>query len=147
MPKHSNDFQKLIYLIRLQLEDNATVTESKFLHDNAANVEREVNIVIEAQVDEYSIIISIECHGRGRVANAKWVEQMAVKHETLPIDKLILISKSGFSDIALRKAKAQGIQAMTLTQAIQADWDMLIERIYQLKNPLSRELKHIWENG
>ncbi len=52
MPKRSNDFQKLIYLIHHQLTGEAVVTESKFLHDNAANIEREVNIVIETRVGD-----------------------------------------------------------------------------------------------
>ncbi len=37
MPKRSNNFQKLIYLIHHQLANEAIVTESKFLHDKAAN--------------------------------------------------------------------------------------------------------------
>jgi hypothetical protein len=96
MPKRSNDFQKLIYLIHHQLTGEAIVTESKFLHDNAANIEREVDIVIETRVGDYSLVIGVECQGRGRVANVEWVEQMAAKHETLPTNKLILIIKIRF---------------------------------------------------
>ena len=73
MPKRSNDFQKLIYLIHHQLVNEAIVTESKFLHDRAANIKREVDIVIETFVSDYPLTISIECQGRGRVANVEWV--------------------------------------------------------------------------
>ena len=55
MPKRSNDFQKLIYLIHHQLANQAIVTESKFLHDGAANIDREVDIVIETQVGNYPL--------------------------------------------------------------------------------------------
>lgn len=126
MPKRSNDFQQLIYLIHHQLASEATVTESKFLHDRAAGAEREVDIVIETQVGNYSVIIGIECQGRGRVASVEWVEQMVAKHQTLPTDKLILVSQSGFSPNAHKKAKALGIETMTLRQAVRANWNKLV---------------------
>ena len=125
MPKRTNNFQQLVYLIHHQLADNAKVTESKSLLDQASNAEREVDIVIETQVGDYSILISVECQGRGRVANIEWVEQMIAKHQTLPTNKLILVSQSGFTPAALRKAKALDIEAITLTKAIEADWKVM----------------------
>jgi len=126
MPKRSNDFQKLVYLIHHQLAEGATVTESKFLYDRASNANREVDIVIDAHIGDYSLMIGVECQGRGRVASVEWVEQMAAKHETLPTDKLILVSQSGFSEAARRKAGTLGIETMTLGQAVRADWNALV---------------------
>lgn len=116
----------MIYLIHHQLIDEATVTESKFLYDRAANVDREVDIVIEIQAGDYPVIIGIECQGRCRVANVEWVEQMAAKHASLPTNKLILVSQSGFSSTARKKAEALGIRTMTLSQAIRSDWIGLV---------------------
>lgn len=116
----------MIYLIHHQLIGEATVTESKFLHDRAANVDREVDIVIEIQAGDYPVIIGIECQGRGRVANVEWVEQMAAKHATLLANKLILVSQSGFSPAARKKAEALGIKTMTLGQAVRVDWNGLV---------------------
>jgi hypothetical protein len=107
--------------------DEAMVTESKFLHDRAANVDREVDIVIEMQAGAYPVIIGIECQGRSRVANVEWVEQMATKHATLPTNKLILVSQSGFSPTARKKAEALGIETMTLSQAVRANWNRLVD--------------------
>ncbi len=126
MPKRTNDFQQLIYLIHRHLLGEATVTESKFLHDRAANINREVDIVIELQAGEYPVIIGIECQGRGRVADVEWVEQMAVKHATLPTNKLILVSQSGFTPSAHNKAEMYGIETMTLSQAVRSDWKGLV---------------------
>jgi hypothetical protein len=125
MPKRSNNFQRLIYLIHHQLANDAVVTESKFLRDSAAEAEREVDIVIETTVGEYSLTISIECRDRGRVADIEWVEQMIAKHHTLPTNKLILISSSGFTKRAAKKAQAQGVQTLSLSQAAQANWNVL----------------------
>ena len=133
MPKRSNNFQKLIYLIHHQLAADAIVTESKFLHDSAANIEREVDIVIESQIGDYSLIIGIECQGRGRVADVAWVEQMKSKHESLPTNKLILVSQSGFTEAARTKAKSFGIETMTMGQAARADWNFLVGKTTTLQ--------------
>jgi hypothetical protein len=126
MPKRSNDFQRLIYLIHHQLAGGAMVTESKFLYDRASNTDREVDIVIEVNIGEYLLMVGVECQGRGRVASVEWVEQMAAKHETLPTDKLILVSQSGFSAAARTKARTLGIEAMTLGQAVRTEWNALV---------------------
>ena len=56
----------------------------------------------------------------------EWVEQMNSKHESLPTDKLILVSQSGFTEAARTKAKSFGIETMTLGQAARADWNLLV---------------------
>jgi hypothetical protein len=50
MPKRTNDFQRLIYLVRVNLADGATVTESKMLKDRITGTMREVDICIEGSV-------------------------------------------------------------------------------------------------
>jgi hypothetical protein len=125
MPQRSNDFQQLIYLIHHQIDNEAKVTESKLLSDRITNTNREVDIVIEKQIGDYSILVSVECQGRGRVASVEWVEQMIAKHQALPTNKLILVSRSGFTEAALQKSKFLGIELMKLADAIEADWKVM----------------------
>jgi hypothetical protein len=42
-----------------------------------------------------------------------WVDSMIGKHESLPTDRLILVSWSGFAASAIAKAQAHGIAALT----------------------------------
>ena len=42
MPKRSNDFQRLVYLVRVNLAGGATVTESKMMRDRLTKRFREV---------------------------------------------------------------------------------------------------------
>lgn len=125
MPKRSNDFQRLTYLIHHQLADKADVRESRFLYDSVLEQEREVDIVIETQISNYSVILSIECRGRGRPADVGWIEEMHTKHRDLPTNRLILVSESGFSANAKKKAKALHIETLTYKDAIQCDWKVL----------------------
>jgi hypothetical protein len=114
MPVRSNDFQRLVFVLKSHLVEGATVTESKLLVDRITGANREVDIYIEADVGGHMIAIAIECRGRGRPAAVGWVEEMRSKHDRLPTDRLVLVSESGFSREALRVAKLYGIETQRL---------------------------------
>jgi hypothetical protein len=82
-------------------QSGVTVTESKFLRDAVLGIEREVDIVVEGKFDGEPVVVSIEVIEHGRPAPLPWVEQMIAKHRNLPTNRLILVSKSGFTQNAL----------------------------------------------
>ena len=106
MPQRSTEFQKLVYLVRTHSAAGSTVTESKMLIDSKTGEEREVDIYIESNVDGIPVNISVECTETDRPAGSEWVERMKSKHEDLPTDVLVLVSRSGFYKPAIDKAKA-----------------------------------------
>lgn len=127
MPKRSNEFQRLVLTIeRLLAEDGAKITESRELVDSPTGKLREVDVVIERSDGIRSFIVSIECSAGGRPASVEWVERMWGKHAHLPTDKLILLSKKGFSAEALSKAQSLKIVTLSLQQAKRHDWKSLI---------------------
>jgi hypothetical protein len=133
MPKRSNEFQKLIYLIQNQLAENATVSESKILQDIRTGANAEVDIVIESRVGEIDIVVGIECTSKKRPVTVEWVREMIGKHQDLPINKSILVSKSGFSQEALTKALSHSFEAISFEQAGEADWVGIIDNLKNLE--------------
>jgi hypothetical protein len=115
MPKRTNNFQKLVFLVKKHAADGATVTESKFLRDNITGTDREVDICIESTVAGHSVTVSIECRDHSRKASVQWVEEMKSKHERLSTNALVLISSSGFSKEAIAVAQTYGIETITLS--------------------------------
>src|SRR5688572_9245818 len=97
MPKRSNLFQKLIFVIHEQLGGEATVTESNLLIDRVTGLKREVDITIEAHAKGVALTIGIEVVDLSRRADIEWINKMSGKHKNLPTDKLILVSRSGFT--------------------------------------------------
>ena len=69
MPKRTNDFQRLVYLVRVNLADGATVTESKMLTDRVTKRKREVDVCIEGHVGQHPVIVSVECRDHKRIAD------------------------------------------------------------------------------
>jgi len=126
MPKRTNVFQKLVFLVKKHVAIGATVTESKLLRDNITGTEREVDVCIESVVAGHQVRVSIECRDRGRSANVQWVEEMKAKHERLPTNLLVLVSRSGFTKEATRVARSYGIEVIS--------WDAIdanaVERLF-----------------
>lgn len=128
MPQRTNAFQDLIALLERQLAPSGSlVFESKLLRDVHTGEDREVDIVIEAKVGMHAFLIGIEVIDHGRPASSPWIESIAQKHQDLPINKSIVVSRSGFYQPALLKAKAKKIDTLTIDQALSSDWKAKID--------------------
>jgi hypothetical protein len=133
MPRRSNAFQSVVYLVKKHMGDaTIEVHESAELLDSATGRKREVD-VIETKVDGHGVLVGFECAARGRKPDAEWVEQMYGKHSTLPTDHLVLVSESGFTAQARVKAKALGIETIVPDQDTDRSIDELTHRLTRLR--------------
>ncbi|OGW36848.1 MAG: hypothetical protein A2Y97_06265 [Nitrospirae bacterium RBG_13_39_12] len=119
-------------MIQKQLADQAIVTESKMLRDIRTGADVEVDIVIDELVGGINIAIGIECTAERRPATVEWVREMVGKHQDLPLNKTILVSKSGFTEEAIKKANAHSVEAITLDMAEHLDWQVVVRDIWNL---------------
>ena len=134
MPQRSNEFQKLVFLLKQHAAPaGATVTESKFLIDKSTGKEQEVDVCIEFTVANVSLLISIECTDKSRPATKEWVGEMKGKHDDLPSNKLVLASRSGFTEQALAKAKFHGIDTIALDVLDEDSAERVIKRALSYK--------------
>jgi len=122
MPVRSTLLQRVVFHIQRQLAVDAQVQESAFLPDRSTGSNREVDVVIKSRVGGHDIIVCVECQEHGRRATVEWVEQMAMKHNSLPTSKLVLITAKGFSQAAGAKAASLGIDTYSFDEALAADW-------------------------
>lgn len=120
-------FQKVVYMLQKHLTDKAIVTESKLLQSKTTGEPVEVDIIIESYVGEIPIVIGIECTASVRPVDIEWIDQMIGKHGDLPLDKTILVSKSGFTKNAVKKATFNNIDVFTLKQAEEVSWAKYIQ--------------------
>ena len=126
MPKRTNEFQKLVYVVRDNLANGAKVTESKLMRDRRTKTLREVDVCIEGEVASLPVVICVECRDHKRVADVTWVEAMKAKHERLSTHALLLASRSGFTPEGLRVAAHYGIQTFTLESLETTDFPTLL---------------------
>lgn len=134
MPKRSTEFQKLVFVLKKQVSDPAKVTESKMLKDVITGKEREVDVCIETEIGGHDVMISIECVEQTRKADITWVEQMKSKHERLPTNALVLVSKTGLSADAIKLADASGIETLSLKAVDEKTAERLFGKLESLWN-------------
>lgn len=113
MPKRTNEFQQIAYLVKMAMAGDAIVTESDELADRVTGQTREVDITITDQTAGHPVIVGLECRDRSRPATVEWVEQMSAKHDTLPTNLLVLVSRNGFTRRAEEKAALSGIVTLS----------------------------------
>lgn len=126
MPQRTNAFQRLMTLLHVTLANNAIVRESAMLEDAVTHEQREIDILVTTSTAGYEFRIGIEVVDRSRPMGTPWVESMHAKRSNLPIDKLVLVSRSGFTLPAQRKARFYGIETLTVESALNTDWPLLI---------------------
>lgn len=129
MPKRSNLFQTLVHALHEQIAYPHRVVESEMLIDMTSGKQREVDVVIRSDIGGYDFVLSIECTDRDRPVSVEWVEQMCCKHRDLPTHKLVLISKSGFSEAAVAKATKHGAETLTFESAREVNWTLYVHRL------------------
>ena len=125
MPKRSNEFQRLIYRVECALADhNYSVIESHGLSDKITSYSREVDVLIEGinKESNQKIRIAIECRDHKRKQDVTWIEQLVTKYRDLNVNKVIAVSKNGFTKQAHLKAAYYQISALSLGEASELDW-------------------------
>jgi len=132
MPKRHNIFQDLMAAIHQQLVSPCVVVESEMLRDPTSGQDREVDLVIRSNIGGCEVVISVECTDRKRPVPVEWVEQMCCKHRDLPTNKLVLVSKSGYTATAHAKALASGVEPLSLDTARQVIWAKYVDRCSKL---------------
>jgi hypothetical protein len=132
MPQRSTPFQAIVRLVREHLaRPGVTITESKFLRDAVLRIDREVDVVIEGEFDGERVVVSMEVNERGRRAGLPWVQEMIRKHRNLPTNRLILVSKAGFTSPALEQVATEAGRVQALTpQVVMRDGQPVVTRIY-----------------
>lgn len=113
MPKRSNDFQKLIFLLKTNLSEGAKVTESAMLKHRVTKHQREVDVVIRGSVGGHEVMICVECRDSRRRADVTWVETMLGKHRHLATNALVLASRAGFTKEAETLAAESGVETVS----------------------------------
>jgi hypothetical protein len=123
MPKRTNDFQELIATIYEQITpQGGKVSESAMVFDRDTKTLREVDILLEYRYAHHDFKMVIECRDRSRKDSVEWIDALIGKTGSLTVNKVVAVSKEGFTDTAKNKAQNYGIDTLTVEEAVETDW-------------------------
>jgi hypothetical protein len=113
----------IVHAVRKQTaQPGVTVTESKQLLDVQLGEEREVDVVVEGAFDGEAVVTSVEVIEHSRKGGVPWVQEQIGKHRAMPTNRLVLVSKKGFTKPALKAVANEGgwVEALT-PEVVQGD--------------------------
>ena len=129
MPQRTNPFQELVHLVELAFaEPGDKVTASVLETGQGLEKEREIDIKRETSNGLYKIKVAVEAKDEGRPWEVTKVEQYLGKYRgegRVLVDKIVLVSRHGFTSGAIEKAKAADVVLLTLDEAKDFDWTKL----------------------
>ncbi len=122
MPRRTNPFQELTASIMATFyEPEYEVVESVLMKNKRTGAIREIDIrIINRQNPQKRILV--ECRDHKRKQNVQWIDELDGKARSLSFTKVIAVSSSGFSKLALDEALDRGIEALHLKTAEERDW-------------------------
>src|SRR5438045_3932055 len=128
MPKRSNEFQRMVkYIYDQVVPAGGRVTESAMLEESPGGAKREVDILIEYNVAGHDLKITVECRSHKRPQTVQWIDTLIGQYGGLPVNQIVAVSDTPFSDAAKAKASARNIDLITVNEALTADWKNRIE--------------------
>ena len=65
--------------------------------------------------------IAVECRDRARPADIEWIDALIGKYDDMPVNRVVAVSRMGFTSGAKKKASENGIIYWTLEEAHQQD--------------------------
>jgi hypothetical protein len=128
MPKRSNEFQSLIFHIEsLLVGSDWTVTESMLVKDLEDGDDVEIDVAIQGSVGGHSFLIALECRDHSRKQGKEWVRELIGKYKSLPVDKVIAVSRGGFTASVETLARNNRITLLSPRQIDTLEWHSMFK--------------------
>lgn len=115
------DFEQLIGWINTCLEPTCDVVVDEKIKDIDTNSSRQVDITVRPK-DDPSALFFGEVRDHEDKVNATYVEHVYGKTRSLGAQRAFIVSRSGFYEPAVVKARAWGIDTFTYEEGCENDW-------------------------
>ncbi len=125
MPRAGRDLELVVAAIERALGRTLRVESPHFAKDRHGGEAREIDVAILSAIEPDKVLVMVECRDRADREDVTWIEQIYGKRESVGADKAIAVSSTGFSDNAVTKGKAWGVelrQVSDLTSEEIARW-------------------------
>ncbi len=71
---------------------------------------------------DVTLRLAVECRDRSRKSDVEWIDGLIGKFANLPVDKVIAVSRRGFSAAAMSKASGSNIELRVLAECLTHEW-------------------------
>lgn len=119
------EYQDAVGILYEEMQGIGDVHKNKYIPDKVTGQKRQIDIWCEKQVGEHLIKILIDAKRRNEKIDVKDVEEVLALAEAVNADKCVIVTNSGWTEPAERKAKfcRMDLRILTFDEAT----DLIIE--------------------
>lgn len=124
--KLGEEFQNIVSQIVQQLTPSYNVKSPDKILGVNSNTMREIDVAVRFKDGMSDYLIMIECRDRNRPCDISYIEQMKTKREDIQANKVIIVSRHGFTSSAKILGEKLGFDLYELNNAQNFDWNKMI---------------------
>jgi hypothetical protein len=114
-------FEKAIHQLHFEFgKDTVTLDVNLMGHDSKTL--RQVDVVIRGVVNQYRILVIVECKDEARPVDLGTIEGFVSKIKDVRANKGVMVSTSGFTSAAIELARAHCIDTRTYVDTENIEW-------------------------
>lgn len=152
-------FEKAVAAIQSRFDPGAKVTHNERIRDRAG-IERQFDVVVRGTLGGYSVLGVIECKDTKKRVGLPLLDAFHTKALEANANLKIVVSRRGFSESAVEKAKQWGIETLSLLPSESSDdgflvgtmsivdlysWSQLSVQLHYEQNPLPEDLFGVYD--
>lgn len=125
-PKKWQRFESLVANVQKTLSPKSKVNQNERVFGKHSQTWREVDITIRQDVGQFDLFIVIDCKDYSIPVDVKDVEEFIGLVEDVAANKGAIVSASGFTEAAKKRAESSGIDLYRLVDAEAHDWQTYV---------------------
>lgn len=141
MPARTNEFQELVARIKMAFSDrNAVIKESAMVEVEGLEGAREIDVLIEEPNGEFRFKVAVEAKDESRKMDLTKLESLIGKYTgpgCVPVEKVIVVTRQGYTENAKKKASMVGFELVTLTEILEFDWSAFQTNKFTFMPPMN----------
>lgn len=122
---------------------NIKVESPKRMRDKDTGRLREHDVVLTFSLSHHNLVMALECRDRSRKIGAPDVEAFKKKCDRTGVHRAMMVSASGFTSTALKKAEAMDIGCLALEEVDRFDWCLAPGVLHQIRHLVAGPPWHI----
>lgn len=115
-------FEDVVSWIHSAMHKTAAITPNDHLEDKITGEMRQIDITIRMSDGFTSVLVIVEVRDHVRRVGTGYVEEVQSKRSSVGADAAVIVSSSGFTGPAKKKARHFSIRTMTLKEAREDSW-------------------------
>lgn len=120
--KSGKYFEDLVTWIQKSVHEKSQIIPNEKVPDIHTNRIRQIDISIRLSDGPTHLFVMVEVRDHKKPIGVNYIEEINSKKQSVGANAAFIVSRSGFANTALEKAKCLGIQTLTYEEAMKSDW-------------------------